>query len=199
LLRVLQDHEFKPVGGSRSRRADVRVVAATHHDLAAAVVEGRFRADLRFRLDVLRLHLPPLRDRLADVLPLAQHFLRLAAPGKQFSRAAAQRLMGHDWPGNVRELRNVMERAAAASRSDVLGPDDIDLGGTSEAAPLETPGLSDAWSGMTLPEAVAKLERQLIADALHRSGGNRAEAARLLGIRRQLLYAKLVALGLEAS
>jgi len=198
LLRVLQEQEVTPVGASRARRVDVRVVAATHRDLEQAVLDGTFRADLRFRLDVLRVQLPALRERLADVLPLAEHFLRLGASGKRLSREAAQRLMGHDWPGNVRELRNVIERAAAGARAEVLRGEDIEL--AARGTPNDALGSGpDDGAELTLPQAVERLERRLIERALQRAQGNRTEAARLLGIRRQLLYAKLAALGMETG
>ena len=206
LLRVLQDREYVPVGSSRPRRADVRVVAATHRDLERAVLDGSFRADLRFRLDVLRVHLPPLRERLADIVALAEHFLRLAAPDKHLSSDAAQRLMAYPWPGNVRELRNVMERAAVGARGEVLAAGDLEID-RGESPP---PAGSDAArrvvmaanggpgdTAPTLPEAIERLERQMITRALEQARGNRAEAARVLGIRRQLLYAKLAALGID--
>jgi two-component system NtrC family response regulator len=200
LLRVLQDHEVTPVGSQRTRRIDVRVIAATHRDLAQAVVEGRFRPDLRFRLDVLRIHLPPLRERLADIVPLAEHFLRLSASGKGLSREAGQCLMGHSWPGNVRELRNVIERAAAVARGGTLTAGDIEIdAGPSGSTSWRTTLALEADSDLTLPEAVERLERHWIESALQRARGNRAEAARLLGIRRQLLYAKLAALGLDST
>lgn len=203
LLRVLQDKEFVPVGAATPRRVDVRIVAATHRDLEQAVVNGQFRADLRYRLDVLRIHLPPLRERLADILVLAEHFLKLAAPSKRLSGAAAQRLMGHGWPGNVRELRNVMERAAVGSRGDVLSAADIEIERPGDAQagasqPDRGPG-SAGLGGLSLPEALERLERRMISDALDKAAGNRTEAARMLGIRRQLLYARLAALGIEQS
>ena len=203
LLRVLQDREYLPVGGSRPQRADVRVVAATHRDLERAVLDGVFRADLRFRLDVLRVELPPLRDRLADIVVLAEHFLKLAAPATRLSREAAQRLMAHAWPGNVRELRNVMERAAVGARGSVLQAADLEIGRDDNAAArpgdaleADEPAALGEAGALSLPAAIEQLERRMIVAALARSGGNRAEAARLLGIRRQLLYAKLATLGI---
>ena len=198
LLRVLQEQEFVPVGGVRPRRVDVRVVAATHRDLALAVLEGEFRADLRFRLDVLRIHLPPLRERLADIVALAEHFLRLRAPTKRLAAEAAQRLMGHAWPGNVRELRNVMDRAAVGARGDLLRAVDIEIDPAHATVGASAVG-ADADFGTSLPEAIEQLERRMIGAALERAAGNRAEAARLLGIRRQLLYARIAALGLDGA
>ncbi len=193
LLRVLQERVVVPVGG-KPVAIDVRVLAATHHDLAAMVKAGAFREDLFWRLGVVPLHLPPLRERLGDIVPLAEHFLARAAPGRHLSAEAAARLLRHRWQGNVRELRNAMERVAALVRRRVVGEDDLAfLGAVADAVPA-----GDHLAG-TLPEAVARLEAVMIRRALESSGGNRAEAARLLGIHRQLLYEKLRQHGIEVS
>jgi DNA-binding NtrC family response regulator len=178
----------------------VRVVAATHRDLAAAVAAGTFREDLMYRLDVLSIRLPPLRERLADIIPLAEHFLRAAAARsasapKALSSAAAQRLLQHRWPGNVRELRNLMERCQALVRHAVIGAADLDLASEGVAS-TPTADLPAAWLDDELPAAVERLERTLIGHALQACAGNRAEAARRLGIHRQLLYRKLAQYGL---
>ncbi len=203
MLRALQEGEVTPLGGHRTVKVDVRVVAATHRDLRAAVREGRFREDLLYRLDVLSIRLPPLRERLADIIPLAEHFLRRAVPRdateppKSLSAEAARRLLGHPWPGNVRELRNAMERCQALVRHRVIG--DADLAAALGAAPAAdaAPALPADWLEGELPVAVERLERLLIAHALAQAQGNRAEAARRLGIHRQLLYRKLTQYGLE--
>ncbi|MBV9825685.1 MAG: sigma-54-dependent Fis family transcriptional regulator [Alphaproteobacteria bacterium] len=195
LLRVLQERVVTPVGG-RPQPIDVRIIAATHRDIAAAVRDGSFREDLFYRLGVVPLPLPPLRERLADILPLAEHFLALAAGDrpKQLSADAASRLMTYRWPGNVRELRNTMERVAVLVRRAVVTAADFDF------LQPDTPDLAAAdWLDGTLPDAVARLERAMIARALQQSGGNRAQAAELLGIRRQLLYDKLARYGLGVS
>jgi two-component system NtrC family response regulator len=198
ILRVLQEGEVTPLGSSRALKVDVRIAAATHRDLAAAVREGAFREDLWYRLNVLSLSLPPLRQRLADIIPLAEHFLRLAARGatpKALSAPAAQALLRHNWPGNVRELRNLMERCQALlphpviAAADLAALQDGAAGGDDGALPPD-------WLDADLPTATARLERTLIARALARSEGNRAEAARRLGIHRQLLYRKLKEHGL---
>jgi len=180
LLRVLGDRMVTPVGG-RPVAVDVRVLAATHRDLARAVRDGGFREDLFYRLGVVPLHLPPLRERLADIVPLAEHVLSLSAgPGgvpKRLSAAAAARLIAHPWPGNVRELRNAMERVAALVRQPVVAAADLDF----LAAPAE-PALDAAdWLAGDLPTALARLEAEMIRRALIASRGNRAEAARRLG------------------
>ena len=206
LLRVLQERVVTPVGG-RPIPVDVRILAATHQDLVAQVRDGRFRDDLYWRLGVVPIHLPPLRERLADILPLAEHFLALvagrAAP-RRLSREAASRLLSHGWPGNVRELRNAMERAAAMARRELLAPEDFAFlappppGG--QPGPDWAPGdLSAAMAAGDLPAAVARLETAMIRRALDAAGGNRADAARRLNIHRQLLYEKLRRYGLDAS
>ncbi len=193
LLRVLQERVVVPVGG-KPVPVDVRVLAATHRDLAAMVQAGTFREDLYWRLGVVPLHLPPLRERLGDIVPLAEHFLTASGTSRTLSAEAAARLLGHRWPGNVRELRNAMERVAALGRRPLVGAEELGfLGAVASAAPAE-----DFLAG-TLPEAVARLEAAMIRRALDRSGGNRAEAARLLGIHRQLLYEKLRQHGIEVS
>jgi two-component system NtrC family response regulator len=204
ILRALQECEVTPLGSHKTAKVDVRVIAATHRDLAAAVREGRFREDLLYRLDVLSIRMPPLRERLADIIPLAEHFLRRAAlqgapdaVPKALSAEAAQRLLSHPWPGNVRELRNVMERCQALVRHRVIGGADLDLA-LGAAAPGEAPATLPAdWLEGELPAAVERLERLLIAHALAQTQGNRAETARRLGIHRQLLYRKLAQYGLE--
>ena len=204
MLRALQEGEITPLGSHRPVKVDVRVIAATHHDLAAAVREGRFREDLLYRLDVLTVHLPPLRERLADILPLAEHFLRLAARAegaapKALTADAAQQLLRHTWPGNVRELRNVMARSHALSRHAMISAADLELGPSrvtgADALPANV--LPTEWLNAELPDVIEKLERLMIAHALAQANGNRAEAARRLGIHRQLLYRKLTAYGLE--
>jgi DNA-binding NtrC family response regulator len=191
LLRVLQDRVVTPLGG-RPVPVDVRILAATHHDLARAVAEGKFREDLFYRLGVVPLALPPLRERLADIVPLAEHFLALAPGQKRLSAPAAARLMAHPWPGNVRELRNAMERVAVLSRRPVIGAEDFDF---LQAAPAA--GAPVDWLEGELPQAVARLEAAMIRRALLAAAGNRAEAARRLGIHRQLLYEKLRRYGIE--
>lgn len=193
ILRVLQEGEVMPLGSNQAVKVDVRLIAATHHDLQTTVGDGRFREDLLYRLNVLPIRIPPLRERLADIIPLAEHFLRLAARAdrpKGLTAEAAQRLLRHAWPGNVRELKNLMDRCQTLVRYPVISASDLDElwentpVGFSAALP---PDLLDA----DLPTATARLERILIAQAMAQSGGNRAEAARRLGIHRQLLYRKL--------
>ena len=195
LLRVLQERVVTPLGG-KPVAVDVRILAATHRDLARAVAEGRFREDLYWRLGVVPLALPPLRERLADIVPLAEHFLALSAgnaPPKRLSAAAAARLLAHAWPGNVRELRNAMERVAVLARRPVIGAEDLDF----LQAPAAPENAAPDWLDGELPAAVARLEEAMIRRALAATQGNRAEAARRLGIHRQLLYEKLKRYGVE--
>ena len=193
LLRVLQERVVTPVGG-KPVAVDVRILSATHRDLPREIRAGRFREDLFWRLGVVPVALPPLRERLSDILALAEHFLALADGAKRLSAEAAALLLSHPWPGNVRELRNAMERAAVLSRRPIVAAADLAFLGTSG------PGADEAAAdSLDLPAAVARLESALIRRALAASGGKRAEAARLLGIHRQLLYEKLRRYGLEAS
>jgi DNA-binding NtrC family response regulator len=191
LLRVLQDRTVTPLGG-KPVSIDVRILAATHRDLSAAVRNGAFREDLFYRLGVVPIELPPLRERLADILPLAEHFLRLAGGGKRMSAAAAARLLAHAWPGNVRELRNAMERAAVLARHAVLGAEDFAFLALSAGATA----VPD-WLEGELPAAVARLEEAMIRRALSAAAGSRSDAARRLGIHRQLLYEKMKRYGVE--
>jgi two-component system NtrC family response regulator len=191
LLRALAEKVIVPVGAERPVAVDTRIFAATHHDLGKEVKAGRFREDLFYRLNVLRIHVAPLRERRADIAALAEHFLALASdPPKTLSPAARQELEEHSWPGNVRELRNVIERATILSRGARIEAEDLGLSGNAA-------GSSAAQPAGTLPAALAQLEEAMIRKALAESGGNRAEAARRLGIHRQLLYAKLRHYGIE--
>ncbi|CTP83433.1 sigma-54-dependent transcriptional regulator [Xanthomonas graminis] len=192
LLRFLQEGEVSPLGGRGAQKVDVRVVAATHRELAQLVADGRFRSDLRYRLNVVPIELPPLRERGDDIVLLAQHFLEDGASAARTLSAAAQaRLRAYPWPGNVRELRNAMQRCQVLVRTPTIEAHDLDevLAGDAAAPAAET-------SALTLPDAIAQLEKQMIQAALAQAQGNRAEAARRLGIHRQLLYRKLDDYGL---
>jgi len=190
ILRVLQERELTPVGGQQAVKVDVRVIAATHRDLPQEISEGRFREDLWYRLQVLPIKVPPLRERPGDILAIAEHFLRQQggdAP-KRISPAAARRLLQHAWPGNVRELRNTMERAAVMSHGACIEPEDIALADRSVTE--NTSDVAIDWDG-ELAVAIAQVERVMLQRALAAANGNRAEAARRLGISRQQLYRKL--------
>jgi DNA-binding NtrC family response regulator len=194
LLRVIQERTLTPVGSNTSVAIDVRIVAATHRDLAAEVAARTFREDLFYRLNVIPVHLPPLRERPDDILPLAAHFLiaaaNLAGPARTLSGDAERRLLAHAWPGNVRELKNAMERVAALARGPLVTADDLAFLTAPRAGVSEIPA---ALLDLPLPQAIEWLERAAIERALQQSAGNRAEAARRLGISRQSLYTKIAA------
>ena len=222
LLRLLQAREYTPVGESRPVHADVRVVAATHRDLLQEVKAGRFREDLYYRLDVIRLQLPALRERASDIITLATHFLevsadRLGIPGeKTFSPEAIARLTTDPWPGNVRALENAIERACLLSLGDVIAEDDIVCSRPlraespeSAATPIST---SDVVDDMTVSERIAledavvdlrasveAFENKLIVDALTKARNNKTRAAHMLGLRRTTLIEMMKRKGLEAK
>jgi transcriptional regulator with PAS, ATPase and Fis domain len=216
LLRVLQEQELEPLGSNQVIRVDVRVVAATSRDLPAMVAEGRFRADLYYRLNVLPIRLPPLRERLGDLEALVDMLgddiaRRSGMPHKAVGPDAMERLARHDWPGNIRELRNVLEQATLMTDDPVLGAVHLPmLGGNTPRAqpPVASRMPADAAGGVevdgraaavsapkplpcSLPEAIAALESAAIREALEATGGNKLAAARRLGISRATLYEKL--------
>jgi transcriptional regulator with PAS, ATPase and Fis domain len=216
LLRALQEQEVEPLGSNRVIKVDVRVIAATGRDLAAMVAEGRFRADLYYRLNVLPIRLPPLRQRLGDLEALADALLddiarRSGLAVRSLSADALDRLAEHAWPGNIRELRNVLEQAALMTDQRILRPADLaaalatgaPAGRTPppvaarpplpSAAPLPASGAAQpaAAAIKPLPQAIAELEARAIREALAATGGNKLAAARLLGIARATLYDKL--------
>lgn len=195
ILRALQERVVTPVGG-RALRVDVRVLAATNKDLIASAQVGRFREDLFFRLNVLPIHIPPLRERPDDIMPLAEHFLRKATtPPKRLGSGAAARLLAYPWPGNIRELRNAIERAAILSRGAPISASELDFLTVHPSLHAPTPDFTRG----DLPTAIARLERYMILRTLEETDGNRSEAARRLGIHRQLLYAKAQRLGIDAG
>ncbi|MFL9877801.1 sigma-54 dependent transcriptional regulator [Herbaspirillum rhizosphaerae] len=193
ILRVLQERELTPIGGNQVISVNVRIVAATHRDLPANVKEGRFREDLWYRLQVVPIFLPPLRERFSDVLQLAEHFLRLISGDtpKRLTPAAAKMLLAYHWPGNVRELRNAMERAAVLSHGKFIDAQHIGLPANSGSAP----GPDIDWNG-SLADAVSYVEREMIVRALAAAAGSRSDAARRLGLSRQQLYRKLEEFGI---
>ena len=197
LLRVLQEGEFEALGSNRLVPVDVRIVAATGRDLLAEVEAGRFRTDLYYRLNVVTLSIPPLRERLDDLPLLCEHMLetlchKLGLPLRAISPEALQRLYRHHWPGNIRELQNALERALMMSDGETLTLADIDavLPAAKAAAAATAP------TGHSLAEAIAEAERTSIRKALAACGGNKARAAAELGISRTSLYEKIALLGL---
>src|SRR5574337_76239 len=191
LLRVLQDHEFERVGGTRPVKADIRIIAATNSDLEQAVREGRFREDLYYRLNVVSIKLPPLRERKEDLPVLIDYFLRkyageLKKPVKLLAPGTLDDLIAYNWPGNVRELENVIERAMVLSTGDQIGPEDL--------PPQVTAGpRRETFREKEFHEAVKEFKRWTIQDALKRSHGNQTKAAEILGLQRTYL-AKLIRL-----
>jgi len=200
LLRVLESGVIERLGGEKPVTVDVRVIAATNKDLAKASLQGQFREDLLFRLNVLPIHIPPLRERPDDIPPLVQHLAarqttRLGRPVR-FDAGAVQLLTSYPWPGNVRELANIMERLAILAGSDVVTADDVARVVPSDGAPPATTP-SEGWSDVALAEALDSFERALIARALSAARGNVADAARKLATDRANLYRRMRRLGLE--
>ena len=199
LLRLLQEKEYQPLGAQKGRIANVRFIAATHRDLEAMVARGEFREDLYYRLNVLPIWLPPLRERGEDVALLATHFLGRLGPeqgrrGQEFSESALRALRTHDWPGNVRELENVVERLVVFSETELIGESDVmreleRLRPRSSSAPERTGAPSSSSPSLGAQRAVA--EKAAVEDALRRCQGNRTQAARLLGVSRRTLYTRL--------
>jgi DNA-binding NtrC family response regulator/tetratricopeptide (TPR) repeat protein len=209
LLRFLEQSEIMPIGETKPQRVDVRVLAATNADLEQRVAEGKFREDLYYRLSVIRIHVPPLRERREEIPHLTQYFLReaserLGKPEIRISSEALDVFAMYWWPGNVRQLRNEVQRAVALARAgDTIEPSHLSQEitatrlptGLSPAASFRRPGTA---GGATLAAAVEQIEREMIQNALDRSGGNLSETARVLGLTRRGLYLKLRRLGLGA-
>ncbi len=193
LLRAIQEREIDRVGGERPVRVNVRILATTNRDLAAEAAKGRFREDLYFRLDVVSLHIPPLRERRGDIAALAAHFAqRFAAangvPARPLAPLALARLTAHGWRGNVRELENAVHRAVLLAAGDTIGPEAIELHG--EAAPARSGGTAGGIPDL-VGRRVADVERDLILHTLHATSGNRTHAATILGISIRALRNKL--------
>lgn len=199
LLRVLQESEIRPVGGSRSKRVSVRVIAATSKDLEAEIVSGRFREDLFYRLNVVPIVLPPLRQRIADVPLLCRFFITrfnqtLGSRIKTVSSGAMAALMQHDWPGNIRELENTIERAIVFAGGATLEIADFTLAKTGASA--ESCG-DGGYDGFSLKAAKAELEDRMIRKALAATDGNRTHAANMLEISHPSLLSKMKLYGIE--
>ena len=198
LLRVLEDKVVVRVGGSKAIQTDVRVIAATNQDLVKLVREKRFREDLYFRLNVVTLQLPPLRERGEDVIVLAEHFLdqfghQIGRPPPTLSDAARRRLLLHAWPGNVRELRNLMERVAYLTSGPVVEESDLAF----VLSPLSSGDVLSVPSNMSLADATATFQRQYIERHVAAAQGNLAAAAKQLGMHRSNLYRKMQQLGMN--
>ncbi|MBZ5579554.1 MAG: sigma-54 dependent transcriptional regulator [Acidobacteriia bacterium] len=197
LLRILQEREFERLGSNVTRHTDVRVIAATNQDLRAALEQGTFREDLYYRLNVVPLNIPPLRERKQDIPFLANHFIRKLASDsgsevESITDAAMDKLLNYHWPGNVRELENVIERSLVLCRGKQLDAADIKLENAPRPrAPSDSRFLPE---GLTLDQ----YEQELIREALRRADGNKSQAARLLGLSRNALRYRLTQMGLEA-
>jgi transcriptional regulator with GAF, ATPase, and Fis domain len=200
LLRVLQEREFQRVGSSETIRVDVRLIAATNVDLAERIRQGRFREDLYYRLNVIPIATPPLRDRLDDIPLLVNYFVEKVCrqesiPRRRPTSETMQSLRAHSWPGNVRQLENAVERAVALSGArEVLYPSDFALGLTTLVRAEALPE-----SSLDFEHTVGKIERQMLEQALRKSGGNKTAAAEMLGLKRTTLAAKLKVLNAVAN
>jgi two-component system response regulator PilR (NtrC family) len=188
LLRVLQERRFRRVGGLEELQADIRVIAATNQDLSKAIADGRFREDLYYRINVIPITLPPLRERREDIPLLAEHFLakfaeQMSKPIAGISHEASDLLVRYDWPGNIRELENVIERAVALEATPSILPDSLPATIRGEAVKTVTNGIEPLpESGFDLEAHVKEIERGYIAEALKRAGGVQVKAAELLGM-----------------
>ncbi|MBZ5602477.1 MAG: sigma-54 dependent transcriptional regulator, partial [Acidobacteriia bacterium] len=191
LLRVLQDREFERLGSNKTMHTDVRVVAATNVDLRAALEQGTFREDLYYRLNVVPINIPPLRERKEDIPYLVQHFAKKF--NGEISEGAMERLMSYHWPGNVRELENVVERSVLLAQGPRVEADDIKI--DTAYARSRPAAANDHFlpEGMTLDE----YEQSIIREALKRANGNKSQAARLLGLTRNALRYRLDQMGVE--
>lgn len=191
LLRVLDGVPYYRLGGTRKVTVDVRIVAATNRNLAQMVKQGSFREDLYHRLAQLSVHVPPLRERIADVLPIAEYFLSQQNSGLELSDDARHALIAHSWPGNIRELRNVIVKAAVFCNSSVINAGDLPI----RKEPAEVPSLSVRQSE---PENLDDMEERMIRKALDQTNGHQQRAAHILGISRRTLSRKLKQYGVRS-
>lgn len=198
LLRILQEKELMPVGGEQVKKVDVRIIAATHKELMAEVQAGRFREDLFYRLNVITVTIPPLRERKSDVLLLADHFLDEVAkrghyPKKTLSRNALDLLLAYSWPGNIRELENAIERASLLSHGLIIQADDLPIDSRNTPSSANGEGVDQGWvtKGASLNEMLQAFEKELIIRAMKKSGGVQVEAAKLLGVNHKNLWHKV--------
>jgi two-component system response regulator AtoC len=202
LLRVLQERKIERVGSSLPIKVDIRIICATNKDLQRQVEQQKFRDDLFYRLNVINIHMPPLRDRKEDIPALVEHFLakhRYSATAQPaaISEEALKRLMEYEWPGNVRELENVVERAVVLSRGQIITSRELPFGDHEAGEHEEEGGDEVSVEKSFFKKSVAQFEKDLIMKALRDANGNRSKAAEMLGIYRRLLYAKIKEYGLE--
>jgi len=193
LLRAIQEREVEPVGSETCEKVDIRIVAATNKDLAQSVQQGLFREDLFYRLSVIPLHIPPLRERREDIQQLVSHFLKQfqAPPGVHFSTEALSEITSYEWPGNIRELQNLVERCVILRQDATIGLSDLKLKPMETCSEIEIPEIPDG--GISLES----IEKGLVLKALQKSGGNRSEAARLLQIPRHVLIYRIEKYGIQ--
>lgn len=204
LLRAIQERRVRPVGGSRDVEVDARIIAATNRDLAEEVKEGRFREDLYYRLNVIQIAVPPLRERRDDVLPLAEHFLvrhsaEAGRPPPRLSPTSVAHLLSYAWPGNVRELENAIERAVTLSEGPIVDPDVLPSSIRGVHPPLLEGEEALGPEGMDLQGYLDGLERRFLELALRRAGGVKKEAARLLGLTFRSMRYRLAKQGLGSA
>jgi transcriptional regulator with PAS, ATPase and Fis domain len=200
LLRVLQDGSFTPVGGVEGRKSRVRVIAATNRDLKSMVEEGTFRQDLYFRLNVISVQVPPLRDRKEDILLLAEHFLAKSAKDKSIearilTKRAIEKMFDYNWPGNIRELENEMERVTVLAGTETRITPEMLSPRIREAA--DRPKVQGSRLSGKLKDALDELEREMIREGLRRTGWNKSRLAKELGISRAGLIMKVEKYGLD--
>ena len=198
LLRVLQEEEITPLGATASRKIDVRIIAATSRDLKKESEEGRFREDLFYRINVMSIHLPPLRERRGDIPLLVGYFIdlfnrKLNKNIEGLSSQSMSSLIGYDWPGNIRELENIIERAILLAKDNLITPYDLPASITSGSEPSSS---AEPGHTLSIKKASRRLERDLIKKALDLTGGNRTRAARILEISRPILISKIKEYGL---
>ncbi len=201
LLRAIQEREVRRVGGDKPIAVDARIIAATNRDLEAMVHAGAFREDLYYRLNVVTLHAPPLRERVEDIPLLAQRFLEACAARNRktlrgFTPQAMDRLLKHPWPGNVRELENCVERAVIMALGDYSGERDLPKSLIQDEDRAEAPADQTPTPAASGDRSLEDVEREAILATLARAGGNKSEAARVLGVSRVTLHAKLKKFGL---
>ena len=200
LLRVLQDREFEPVGGEQTHKVDVRVILATNENLEELVKEGKFRQDLYYRINVVALTQPPLRERIGDIPLLVDHYLaefnaQTGKEVKRFDEDAMRLLQRYDWPGNIRELLNVVERAVVLAKTDTIRTSDLPEQFRTETARAGL--VAGELPGGNLKTALVSPERQIILEALEANGWNRQDTSRMLGINRTTLYKKMKRFGID--
>jgi transcriptional regulator with PAS, ATPase and Fis domain len=200
LLRVIQEREFRRLGGLENIKVDARIIAATNTDLALSVNQGTFREDLYYRLNVIVIKLPALRERTEDIPPLAEHFIRKFAAENRREKltlelSALEILMDYGWPGNVRELENVMERAVVLAQGDVIGTDLLPKN-LLQPAPLEVK-IPDTAEDLPLKDRIGIYEKEIILAALKKTGGNQKKAAELLDVNPTTLSEKLKRFGIR--